>query len=70
MIIDGKKVDYLYIATTKDKYELPIAIADSGKELAKILGISKSSVYQLLSPVNQKNRKYPGVYKVYVGDED
>ena len=36
MIIDGKKIKYLFIATTKDKYELPIAVADSTKELAEM----------------------------------
>ena len=28
----------LYIRTTADKYELPIAVADSPKELAQMLG--------------------------------
>lgn len=34
----------IYAAVTKDEFELPIAVADSEKELAFILGISKKAV--------------------------
>ena len=56
----------LYIRTTADKYELPIAVADSPNELAQMLGIKKESVY----------RRYwskcpsPHWYKVEVEEDD
>ena len=70
MLVDGKRIDYLYIATTKDKYELIIAVADSTKELANMLGISHKTVSMYMTPTNQANRPYSGFYKVYVGGEE
>ena len=61
--------DYLYIATSRDKYELPIAVADSAKELAEMLGMEVRTVYMYLSPSFQKDpNRHSGFYKVYVGD--
>lgn len=37
----------LWIACTADKYELPIAVADSAKELARYLGIAENSAYYM-----------------------
>lgn len=34
---------------TTDKYELPIAVADSGAELARMLGITVGSVWSCIS---------------------
>lgn len=34
----------VYEKVTRDKYELPLAVADSERELARILGISVSAV--------------------------
>lgn len=53
---------YLYIATTRDKYELPIAVADSVTELAEMLGMSPRSIACLMTPSHQKDRK--GFYRV------
>ena len=39
----------IYMAVTSDKYELPIAIADSGEELAKLLGVTRGSIYSYVS---------------------
>ena len=36
----------LYLKVTKDKYELPVAVADSKKELARILGLYPSGLYR------------------------
>lgn len=53
----------LYLKTTKDKYELPEAVAESGKELASMVGITVGSFYTFIS------KKKKGYYKVEV-DED
>ena len=34
--------DYVYMKITKDKYELPVAVAESTTELAKICGLKNS----------------------------
>ena len=53
----------LYLRTTTDKYELPIAVAESAAELARLLGTTKGCVYSSLS------HKRPGWYKLEVEDE-
>lgn len=66
MFIDGKEIKYLYIATTRDKYELPIAVADSTKELAEMLGMRHETVSIYMC--NSYNKK--GFYKINVEGED
>lgn len=34
----------LYLKVTNDKYELPIAVAESQTELARLLGVSRTAV--------------------------
>jgi hypothetical protein len=54
----------LYIKTTLDKYEFPIAVADSAAELAKMLGVKADTVY---SQISKKRR---GWYKVSCEADD
>lgn len=58
--VDGKELKYLYVATTKDKYELPIAVADSVGELAQMLDMKPTTISIYLSLGR------PGFYKVAV----
>lgn len=37
----------LYLRVTDDKYELPIAVADTQAELARMLGLSKNNVQKM-----------------------
>ena len=39
----------LYLYVTNDKYELPLAIADTPTELARMLGLKKNTIHELLS---------------------
>jgi biotin operon repressor len=39
----------IYMAVTPDKYELPIFFCESGKELAKLCGVSSSNLYAEIS---------------------
>lgn len=39
----------LYLKVTTDKYQLPVAVADSAQELARIVGATKESVYSMIS---------------------
>lgn len=64
MIIGNKKIDYIYLVTTHDEYELPIAVADSVKELSAMTGILAKTISCSIS----NNRPY--YYKIDVSDED
>ena len=44
-----EKHKYIYIATTFDKYELPIAVADTVKELSELTGANKKSIANRVS---------------------
>lgn len=60
----------VYMAVTKDQYELPYAWADSAWELARILGIS---VYPILHATGKREKRPTKKSKyqlVYVSDED
>lgn len=37
---------YLYMRVTRDKYELPLAVADSEAELAEMLGLQRTTVHR------------------------
>jgi len=39
----------LYMRVTSDKYELPLAVAESKRELAKIQGLTPNAVYSAYS---------------------
>lgn len=54
----------LYMKVTKDKYELPLAVAESAGELAALTGVDKNVI---LSSISHKRRQWK---KVIVEDED
>ena len=57
--------DYVYMMVTKDKYELPIAVADSISELSQITGFRKQTISETMC---RKNPKYHWQFKkVQVG---
>lgn len=45
----------LYLKVTRDKYELPVAVAESPKELAIMLGTTKNNV---LSSISKKRHTW------------
>lgn len=47
----------IYMCVTQDKYELPVAVADSVTELAKLCGVPRNTIYGCLS------RRFNSVYK-------
>ncbi len=57
----GKK--WFYLAVTRDKYELPLAVSDDPKELARMLGISENGVYKSI-------RRGSGIIKISQEEED
>lgn len=58
-----KQKEFLYLAVTNDKYELPIAVADSASELAKMLGLS---VYTIYTGVCRESKNVRKIVKVEV----
>lgn len=44
----------LYLACTPDKYELPVFVCDTAEEMAAYMGMSKQSIWQMVS----RKRKY------------
>lgn len=39
----------LYMAVTPDKYELPLAVCDTAKELGELFGVGKNTVQSAIS---------------------
>lgn len=58
----------LYICVTRDKYELPLAVADTPEALAKMCGVSAGTVLSVIS--HAKQHKYVSQYKRVVIDDD
>ena len=54
----------LYIKTTTDRLELPVAVAHSARELAEMTGTTAACVYSSLS------HRHKGWERVEVEDED
>ena len=44
--LQRQKPRWLWMAVSSDRLELPLAVAESAGELAKMLGISVSNVYR------------------------
>lgn len=58
----------LWIAVSRDKYELPIAVADSIEELAELCGVKPNSIRSYLSHT-KKNGKRCKYVAIEVEDE-
>ena len=60
----------VYMAVTQDKYELPIAWAESAWELARMLGVDATSILHAVGR-REKNPRNESKYKlVWVSDQD
>ena len=62
MNCDGLK--YIWIATDTTKYELPIAVADSCKELAKLLHVKPNAIFTRCWRNGMHDNKRYHVYKI------
>ena len=59
----------LYIKVTSDEYELPLAVGDTVRELANMLGVKSDSIYSQMSH-SKHNGYFCSYQKVEVDDED
>lgn len=57
------KAKVIYMATTKDKYELPIAIAPSVKELSEKVNVPAGTIHTYIS------KKLGRFYKIILDEE-
>ena len=58
----------LWLMVTKDKYELPLIVADSADELAKKAGVRTNTVHSCIVRAKKKGRST--IYKKVVLDDD
>lgn len=56
-----KKPKFLYMEVTRDKYELPVAVADSPAELAKMVGVTANRIS--VSLWEERNKNKPSKYR-------
>lgn len=47
----------IYMKVTRDKYRLPVAVADSPKELAALCGVSPNAIYSGFSHEKREERR-------------
>lgn len=59
-----KEPKVLWVATITDKYELPICVCDSQKDLAKHLGTTVSNISHLAERKRRSSRSKYYIYKV------
>lgn len=49
----------VWLKVTMDEFELPLAVADSSAELAKICGVTAESIQSSMSRAKRKGQKSP-----------
>lgn len=60
----------LWMKVTNDEYELPLAVADTMAELARMTGIKPESLYSIISR-DRHGKKHSYSYReVEINDED
>lgn len=59
----------LYMETTKDKYQLPVAVADSIKELSLITGVAYNSIASSISHEKRSKKKSNRFHRIEVEDD-
>ena len=60
----------VWMMISKDKYELPIAVADTASELAKIVGKTKNHIQSEVSHYEHGRLKRPRFVRVRLEDGD
>ena len=60
----------LYMKVTRDEYELPVAVAETKAELARMLGLSKANVRSTFAKVKKYGYKHSTYVVVEVDDDN
>ena len=69
MQIGVEFVKPVYLLVTKDEFELPLAVADSAYELARICRVTPSTVIHSVSTTSKRQIKNSQYKRVWI-DED
>lgn len=67
---DAPNTTALYVAYTQDKYELPIAVADTAEELARMIGTTANRIYSVISKTKKYGYEHPKYRRVVVPEVD
>ena len=59
----------VWLKVTTDKYELPVAVADSAAELASLVGVKECNIYSSISHVKHGTFGSTPYRKVVIEDE-
>ena len=59
----------VYMAVTADKYELPVVVADSPAELARLCGLTYGSVLSSISKGNICRSRKAKLLKIEIDDD-
>lgn len=59
----------IWLKVTLDKYELPVAVADSAEEMAKLCGVSVNNIYSVRSHARARGHRCRYIV-VSVDEED
>lgn len=63
------KKNVVYLKVSHDKYELPLAVADSVREMAKICGVPENNISSLISKYEHGILKWVSFRKVVIPDD-
>ena len=63
------KQQYIWMKVTRDKYELPVAVANTASELARIVGTTKNAVVSSVSHLEHGHKKYSSYVRIRLEDE-
>lgn len=62
---------YLWMAITKDRFELPIAVATSAGELARMLGKQKNTIESVVSKTEHGvGAKRPPYVRIWIDETE
>ena len=53
--------EVIWLAVTPDKYELPVAVADTAAELGKLIGKTANAIHTGMSQAKRRGNKSPYV---------
>lgn len=62
-------MSFVWLKVTADRYELPLAVADTGEELARVCGTSPNNVYSTMSKAKRLGHRCQYV-RVEVGRDE
>lgn len=66
----GGMMPAVYMKVTGDELELPIAVADSAEELAKMVGVDKRTIWSQISRGSKIKTGKQRHFKIYVKEDE